>query len=211
MLIKDHKTDPRILRTHRLLRDALFSLLYDHNFESITIQDIAERATLNRGTFYLHYTSKSHLLEQSISDIFDELVRDLESCLAEDSETTFDKKQLVELFQTIFNHVSKHFSVYKFMLVTRDITQFRPQLKTLLKNVVFRDSPLKYRINHSLEVPDEIVLTYETAALVGIITWWLESDMQHSTAFMASKMAQITMTSPFNFVGDSHQLTGGLR
>lgn len=198
MTHKDHKTDPRILRTHRLLRDALFSLLYDHSFESISIQDITERATLNRGTFYLHYTSKANLLDQSIADIFDELVQNLKNHSIEDSRTTFDEKHLATLFQIIFSHVSKHFSIYKFMLVTQDIMQFRPKLLDLFKKLIYQDPPLKYRIDHDQEVPGEMIVSYEAAALVGIITWWLENDMPHSTPFMAAKMAHIAMVGPFN-------------
>jgi len=197
---KDHKIDPRILRTHRLLRDSLFSLLYDNSFESITIQDIAERATLNRGTFYLHYTSKTHLLDQSIADIFGELVKNLEDVVAEDSGSTFTENHLVKLFEIIFSHVSKHFSIYKFMLVTQDIAQFRPKLLNLFKNLIYQDPPLKYRIDHDREVPGEMIVSYEAAALVGIITWWLENDMQHNTYFMASKMAHIAMVGPFNIM-----------
>lgn len=195
---KDHKTDPRILRTHRLLRDALFSLLIDHSFESITIQDITERATLNRGTFYLHYTGKNHLLEQSISDIFEELVKDLRRALTAEPGISFVEKHLVEIFEIIFNHVSKHFSIYKFMLVTQDIAQFRPKLLGLIKNLIYQDPPLKYRIDQDLEIPGEMIVHYEAAALVGIISWWLENDMLHSTTFMAKKMAHIAMVGPFN-------------
>lgn len=197
MTNKDHKIDPRILRTHRLLRDALFSLLYDHSFESITIQDITERATLNRGTFYLHYTGKTHLLDQSIADIFDELVWNIRAVIT-DEGTSFDEKHLAELFEVIFSHVSKHFSIYKFMLVTQDIAQFRPKLLALLKTLIYQDPPLKFRIDRDREVPGEMIVHYEAAALVGIITWWLEHDMRHSTAFMASKMAHIAMVGPFN-------------
>lgn len=195
---KDHKTDPRILRTHRLLRDALFSLLYDHSFESITIQDITERATLNRGTFYLHYTSKAHLLEKSIADIFDELVQNLKRAVPSDPNAVFDEKHLVAVFEVIFSHVSKHFSIYKFMLVTQDIIRFRPKLLDLLKNLIYQDPPLQYRIDHDRELPAEMLLSYEAAALVGIITWWLENDMHHSTSFMASRMAHIAMVGAFN-------------
>jgi len=55
--------DPRIRRTRNLLEQALFKLLETKSFEEISIQDITEAATLNRGTFYAHYTDKYALLE----------------------------------------------------------------------------------------------------------------------------------------------------
>ncbi|HET8922590.1 MAG TPA: TetR/AcrR family transcriptional regulator [Candidatus Acidoferrum sp.] len=55
-------TDPRILRSRRMLMDALSKLLAKKDFEEISVQEIAEEATLNRATFYLHYPDKSALL-----------------------------------------------------------------------------------------------------------------------------------------------------
>ena len=48
-------TDPRILRSRRMLMDALARLLMKKEFEDISVQEIADEATLNRATFYLHY------------------------------------------------------------------------------------------------------------------------------------------------------------
>src|SRR6266550_2343159 len=56
-------TDPRILRSRRMLMEALASLLIKKEFEDISVQDIADEATLNRATFYLHYPDKNALLQ----------------------------------------------------------------------------------------------------------------------------------------------------
>lgn len=58
------KIDPRIRRTRQLLHDALARLLESRDFDSLSIQEIAEEATLNRGTFYAHYADKFALLEE---------------------------------------------------------------------------------------------------------------------------------------------------
>ena len=60
------KLDPRIRRTRGLLHDALKRLLEEKEFDKLTIQDIAEAATLNRATFYAHYPDKFALLEELI-------------------------------------------------------------------------------------------------------------------------------------------------
>ncbi|HTV73220.1 MAG TPA: helix-turn-helix domain-containing protein [Candidatus Acidoferrales bacterium] len=62
------RADPRVTRTRRLIRDALVSLLAEKSFESITVQDIAERATVNRATFYAHFTDKFALLEAIVRE-----------------------------------------------------------------------------------------------------------------------------------------------
>jgi AcrR family transcriptional regulator len=56
-------TDPRILRSRRLLMESLERLLKKKEFEDISVQEIADEATLNRATFYLHYPDKSALLQ----------------------------------------------------------------------------------------------------------------------------------------------------
>jgi AcrR family transcriptional regulator len=53
-----NESDPRVRRTRQLLQDALVELLAEKSFDAISVQDIAERATLNRTTFYDHFTDK---------------------------------------------------------------------------------------------------------------------------------------------------------
>jgi AcrR family transcriptional regulator len=80
MLIRDaqveKKEDPRILRTRRLLRDALGSLLREKSFDAITVGEITERATLNRVTFYAHFPDKYALLEYSMGTLIRERLED---------------------------------------------------------------------------------------------------------------------------------------
>lgn len=67
-------TDPRILRSRRMLMESLAKLLIKKNFEDISVQEIADGATLNRATFYLHYPDKSALLQAMTSARFRDLM-----------------------------------------------------------------------------------------------------------------------------------------
>jgi AcrR family transcriptional regulator len=64
------RVDPRVTRTRKLIRDALLSLLTEKSFESISVQDIAARATVNRATFYAHFTDKLALLDAVLREDF---------------------------------------------------------------------------------------------------------------------------------------------
>ena len=64
------RVDPRVTRTRKLIREALTSLIAEKRFEAITVQDIAERATINRATFYLHYPDKFALLDALVREDF---------------------------------------------------------------------------------------------------------------------------------------------
>jgi AcrR family transcriptional regulator len=65
---REGRVDPRVTRTQKLIRDALRSLLSEKSFESTSVQDIAERATVNRATFYAHFTDKFALLDAIIRE-----------------------------------------------------------------------------------------------------------------------------------------------
>lgn len=67
-------TDPRIVRSRRMLMEALVRLLGRKEFEDISIQEIADEATLNRATFYLHYPDKNALLQAMTAARFRELI-----------------------------------------------------------------------------------------------------------------------------------------
>lgn len=65
---------PRVLRSRRMLMDALVRLLNYKELDDISIQEIADEATLNRATFYLHYPDKNALLEAMTAARFSELI-----------------------------------------------------------------------------------------------------------------------------------------
>jgi AcrR family transcriptional regulator len=67
-------TDPRILRSRRMLMDSLAKLLMKKELEDISVQEIADEATLNRATFYLHYPDKNALLQAMTGVRFRDLI-----------------------------------------------------------------------------------------------------------------------------------------
>jgi AcrR family transcriptional regulator len=69
---EDRREDPRVTRTRQLLHQALLELMMEKSFQAITIQDIADRATVNRVTFYAHFQDKFALLEYSVREMFKE-------------------------------------------------------------------------------------------------------------------------------------------
>jgi len=70
MMTEVKGVDPRVKRTHQLLQQALQELSQEKCFASITVQDIAERATLNRATFYAHFEDKYELVDSIIRKQF---------------------------------------------------------------------------------------------------------------------------------------------
>ncbi|WP_426348422.1 TetR/AcrR family transcriptional regulator [Alloiococcus sp. CFN-8] len=64
------KTDPRVLRTKKLIINAFIILLEKKEFKLITIKDITNQAAVNRATFYYHFTDKYNLMEEVIRESF---------------------------------------------------------------------------------------------------------------------------------------------
>jgi AcrR family transcriptional regulator len=63
------KTDPRVLRTRRLIMDSFIELSAKKEFKDITIKDITTEAMINRATFYYHFEDIYDLLEKALSEV----------------------------------------------------------------------------------------------------------------------------------------------
>jgi AcrR family transcriptional regulator len=66
----EEKIDPRVRRTRSMLGQALTDVLAQKNFQTVSVQDITEKAGVNRTTFYLHFPDKFALLDYNISQMF---------------------------------------------------------------------------------------------------------------------------------------------
>jgi AcrR family transcriptional regulator len=79
---KEEKLDPRVKRTRALILRSFEDLLAEKNFESISVQDVTEKAQINRATFYAHFPDKYALLDHSISHMFKQEIekRTLNAC-----------------------------------------------------------------------------------------------------------------------------------
>lgn len=100
------RIDPRTKRTRQLLLDAFGSLLSEKTFDDITVQDITERATVNRATFYAHFEDKYVLLEQSMTEL---VRRTLHDKLPPGSQ--FNAKNIELLIRTVcefLDHLQTH-------------------------------------------------------------------------------------------------------
>ncbi|EPY09881.1 DNA-binding transcriptional regulator, AcrR family [Paenibacillus sp. cl6col] len=63
------KTDPRILRTRKLIMDSFIELSGKKEFKDITVKDITTEAMINRATFYYHFEDIYDLLDKVLSEV----------------------------------------------------------------------------------------------------------------------------------------------
>lgn len=87
--MNDIHEDPRVMRTKNLIIDAFLTLIKEKDFNAISIKDITERATINRATFYRHFSDKYVLLEKIVHQIMMKQAFDQGKKKSELNEETF--------------------------------------------------------------------------------------------------------------------------
>lgn len=158
---RPRKTDRRILRTRTLLLSALMELITERGFESITIQDITDRANVARTTFYLHYASKEELLFQGLYAQYEDLLQKIEPGKM---DSTAD-----------WQHLAKHSEFYKTMFGEKGSQFFTVQILNFLETLMLKQVVLPRKGEQSL-LPDEMVAAYLAGAQYGLWRWWLTNN-----------------------------------
>src|SRR6266545_4229723 len=70
MITPNRRVDRRTQRTRQVLQQAFRDLVQDKGFAATSIREITQRANVNRGTFYLHFTDKYALTETVVREVF---------------------------------------------------------------------------------------------------------------------------------------------
>lgn len=68
---KGDSMDIRIMRTKKMINDALLELMEKKPVEKITPTELCRKATINRNTFYSHYKSTEQVLEDMENELLD--------------------------------------------------------------------------------------------------------------------------------------------
>lgn len=71
--MEQSSTYRRVRKTKKQLRLALMELLAEKSAKSISVRELAERADINRGTFYIHYRDVGDLLQRLEDEMADRL------------------------------------------------------------------------------------------------------------------------------------------
>ncbi len=96
--MENTKTDPRILRTRKLIMDSFIELSSKKEFKDITIKDITTEAMINRATFYYHFEDIYDLLEKVLSEV---LLVNLNCDFYENDE--LNEEAFISIFKAITN------------------------------------------------------------------------------------------------------------
>jgi AcrR family transcriptional regulator len=92
------KTDPRVIRTRKLIMDSFITLSEGKEFKDITVKDITAEAMINRATFYYHFEDIYDLLEKALSEV---LLVNLDSDTYRNDE--LNEETFVKIFEAVTN------------------------------------------------------------------------------------------------------------
>ena len=142
------------------------------------MNEIAERADVNRGTVYLHYVDKFDLLEHCIDT---HLAHLLEDCLPGGTMSHPTKAAL----QRTFAYLEQHAFLYRTLLVNKGIPTFRNRLMAVMVqslSAYFDASGIPPDMNK------EVSAQFLASAAVGVLEWWITQSMPYSPTDMVEHL-----------------------
>ena len=95
------KEDLRVKKTKEAIRNTFKEMICEMDYDQISIKELAQRAQINRKTFYLHYSSLDELLEELQEEIVNNFLKQKVSY-----GSMKDIRDLIRLFFEYAAHMS---------------------------------------------------------------------------------------------------------
>jgi AcrR family transcriptional regulator len=170
--------DRRIERTQQLIRGALLALIQEKGFETLTVQQIIDRANVGRATFYAHFDNKDDLLASGFDD--------LRASLTARQREAFSRGRTVEdrvfgFSEEVFAHTNEHRDVFRAMAGKRSGAVVQRLLHKLLVDLIRADVKGAVTRKDSA-VTAEALVHFIAGALFGLLMWWMDGKMRLSVA-----------------------------
>jgi AcrR family transcriptional regulator len=144
------------------------SLILRKGYEPITVQDIVDEADVGRSTFYAHYAGKEDLLRSGFQTLRAELTEAQRRARA-----NFDGLQDEPLGFSLamFEHASGYTDIYRALVGGRGGIVAVNEIRRVLSETVKKELTGNW---DDEMVPQEVCVQFVVAALLAVLTWWLE-------------------------------------
>jgi AcrR family transcriptional regulator len=176
LVASQKKTDARVRRTRDALGDALVALMHEKSFESITVQDVLDRAKVGRSTFYSHYSDKDDLLMSDAEEFFESVAMLL--------SVRGDKSDRVFPVQEFFNHIVE---AQQFVNALMSAGKFHDNME-LARGLFARGIERRLsELPRGQGIPDNdrpAIAFAHAGALLSLLTWWIDRGMKQPPAEM---------------------------
>ena len=169
VFMENIKEDRRIRRTKKLLKQALAQLMDEKDFKDITVKDITERADLNRGTFYLHYTDTYDILNK----IEDEILKNIQNMIYQNIEKTNASDSVIPALKPIAEYIMENADICRCLINNKASVDFIEKFQNLIYDNC--SDIIKRRHNVKDSKQNEFYLSFITLGIIGMVKKWLET------------------------------------
>lgn len=173
------RQDRRVRRTRRLLKDSLISLMQEQEFKNISVKDITDRADLNRGTFYLHYSDIYSLLHE----IEEEMLQDFQSMIDHYAQAENPDGSLLGILTPVVSYISENRLLCQIMFENNASIDFTDKFHRLIHE---NGHPIFQTLFPGVEPATgsryEAFIEFATYGLIGMIRYWFHADQQQPQA-----------------------------
>lgn len=194
-------TDLRVQRTRILLCETLIDLIAEKGFDAISVKDIAERAMINRATFYRHFEDKyalvTYIFKDAIARMFNEVgpaEKNIEIMINFDTsagDLSAEKiRDAITTLTRFFDYFARNEKLYQSLLGKNGSPWFSTQMCNYLSMIwIQRIQSAILPEKKQAGIPAlsaEMVAACLARSVVGMITWWLESGRKETAEEMAT-------------------------
>ena len=175
------KTDRRIQRTRELLQKALIELISEHRYDTITIQDIVDRANVGRTTFYLHYSNKDGLFMSCHETIVSKFrFGPLHSLSREELLSPEAPPGMILAYRHLEDARALLYPIFQSkhnLLILRRIRDWSTQEIEASLRTAFAEA--------DSTIPFDVLANYLAGARIALVQWWLEKPQPHTPENLA--------------------------
>ena len=175
------KTDPRVQRTRELLQKALINLIGERRYDTLTIQDIVDRAKVGRTTFYLHYSSKDELFMSCHEAIVSELhFGPLFPLSREELLSPKAPPGMVSAYRHLEDGRARLYFMFQgrdSLLILRRIRDWSAQEIEAGLRAAFAEA--------DSAIPFDVLANYLAGAQIALVQWWLGKRQPHTPESLA--------------------------
>jgi AcrR family transcriptional regulator len=184
-------SDLRVRRTRKLLREALVALVEERGYDNVTVRDIAQRAMVNRATFYAHFDDKYDLLLEVVGDTFAP-VRDSPPLSGPGVPAW-----LVEFLETL----AAHRRFYLGVIGDHGSARIREDLRTYFEGLLWARIRAAGIPAEQSRVPFEVVVAFAVSAAMGSLAWWLAQEEPYPAGQAAAWYLEMLTPGVFRALG----------
>ncbi len=153
----------------------MISLILEKGYESLTIQDIAERADVGRSTFYMHFSSKDDLLMSGFDELEEAVTRQQGARRASRDA----RSRLAFGFSLpLLEHIHEHRRIYHAVVGRPSGDAVERRLRRMVATLVQQDMGASSRLGKKAVLSFDAVVAFVVGAFLALVFWWLESAAQ---------------------------------